>query len=190
MTDEQDKWLETLTGHHHDDGAPDTQDASCLRRAFLKLDEDAVNDVKLDDQDRQITRLVNTLKQEGLLDDEARPQSHPMRFRYAMAAMFVVALAVPLTLLNFNPSDVEDIEVERGFLAPELIVSADSERVSKELEDFLLQHDGKVERYEYNGGWFVDASFKNAISVVVTEELSSYGVTPQNTRRVLIFISK
>jgi len=190
MTDKNDKWFETLTGRQGDDTK---NDASCLRRALLKLSEFEKTEPKPEETERQLKRLISTLEQDGLLDEQAKhpaqPKAHPMRMRYAIAAMLAAAVVVPLTYFIYSPTEVVDIEIERGDLNTQSIVVTNPLELSVQLEKFFTKHGGQVERYEYNGDWIIDARFADNISEEVAEYLATYKVGITHPRRILILIS-
>jgi hypothetical protein len=114
MKHEQDKWFESLTGRQT--GDDQDQEASCLRRALLNMNEQQITDSQAGvDADQKLQELLDRLDRDGMLDDKTAQPSQRMGFRYAIAAALTVAIIAPLAYLVYQPAGVD---VEHGGVGP------------------------------------------------------------------------
>jgi len=128
MTDEQDKWFESLTGRQAIDDQD--QEASCLRKALLKLNDTSENAPTAEiDSEQKLEELLDMLRNKGLLDDKSKHPFHRAGIRYAIAAALVIAVILPLAYFVLTPSGV-DVE-HRDITTTAKVKSQNTESIDK-----------------------------------------------------------
>jgi len=193
-TEDDNNWFDTLTGKRKSVGNDSSvnKEANVLRRAILtneKIHSRASSQVSESDKKMTQEKLMFRLKSEGLLEETVqknlKPKWQQPKWFAAVAAVLVVALAIPILMdrQNSGNQNVADIRYYGG-LKDIVIKVSNVEKTKTHLVAKFTEMGILKNTEELNSAWYLTLKIKMPPSKKMVSHLIELGVIKNSKKSI------